>query len=400
MQLEERVSPEDSANTAGRFYDQVGPGTPAGQYLRRFWTPVALLDDIAPGRARTVQVMCELFTYYRGESGTPHLIANECAHRHTRLAPNGIVEDDCIRCFYHGWKYDQEGQCVDQPAEGDQSFAHKVQIKSYPVREYLGLVFAYLGTGDPPPFPQIHLFEGDGVRNSSSYTRKTSFFNSLDNQADWVHANFVHARSEFTKIGINREVPVVTAEETEFGLAGYLTYSDGIVGVNYVLMPLAMYIIGSQSRPQGYDRSILTHQIAWRVPMDDNSHRSFNIYYADVTGEGARLFSEERRRNYEQLKGLPSRDDMVDAIYRGDIHVNEVDESRPDIVGIQDTVTMEMQRPISEREPDRLGRSDTALILLRKMWMREIRNMLAGEPMKEWTWPADLRAISQMPESR
>jgi 5,5'-dehydrodivanillate O-demethylase len=118
MQLDDRATGEVSPELSTRFYDRVGPGTPAGQYLRRFRTPVALLDDVKPARSRTVQIMGELFTYYRGEGGSPHLVANECAHRHTRLAPNGIVSDDCISCFYHGWKYDAGGRLDGGTARG------------------------------------------------------------------------------------------------------------------------------------------------------------------------------------------------------------------------------------------------------------------------------------------
>src|SRR5713226_7171098 len=104
--------------------------------------------------------MSEDFTLYRGQSGTPHLVAFRCAHRGTQLS-TGWVEGDCIRCFYHGWKYDGAGQCVEQPAE-DSSFPPKVKIVSYPTEEYLGLIFAYLGDAEhgdtgafrPPPLPR------------------------------------------------------------------------------------------------------------------------------------------------------------------------------------------------------------------------------------------------------
>src|SRR4029453_2584574 len=100
------------------------------------------------------------FTIYRGEDGTAHVVAPRCAHRGTQLS-TGWVEGDCIRCFYHGWKYDGAGQCVEQPAE-DAGFAGKVKIESSPTEEYLGLVFAYLGEAQrdatgafrPPPLPR------------------------------------------------------------------------------------------------------------------------------------------------------------------------------------------------------------------------------------------------------
>ncbi len=398
MQLGERPTDQlRPPEVTERFYDRTGPETPAGRYLRRFWIPVAVLDDVKPGRAKTITIMDERFTYYRGETGTPHVLAAECAHRHASLAPTGIVEGDCLRCFYHGWKYDASGQCLEQPAEGAIDFAHKVQIKSYPVRLYVGLVFAYLGEGEPPEFQELHVLHGEGVLHTDAYVRKTNFFNSLDNSADWAHVNFVHERSAFTTTGINREVPTVTAEETAFGLTGYCAYTDGVVGLNYILMPICMYIMAVHEDPAA--PITLIHHLAWRVPIDDNTHRSFNVRLAEVTGERARQFRESLQSSHEILATFPSRQSVLDSIYRGDIHINEVDEARPDIIGMQDTVTMEMQRPISRREPDRLGKSDAAVILLRRIYMREIRNMLDGKPLKEWVWPPDIRAVSQVATS-
>src|ERR671926_500887 len=129
-------------------FEHVGPRTLAGRYLRRFWQPLARAEDVAPGEAKPVRLVGEDFTLYRGEAGTAHVVAYRCAHRGTQLS-TGWVEGDCIRCFYHGWKYDQTGQCVEMPAE-DPSFPPKVQIASYPTQEYLGIIFAYLGEGEPP----------------------------------------------------------------------------------------------------------------------------------------------------------------------------------------------------------------------------------------------------------
>src|ERR671932_1512808 len=133
-------------------FEHVGPGTLAGRYLRRFWQPLYRAADLAPGQAKPVRLIGEDFTLYRGEAGTPHAVANRCAHRGTQLS-TGWVEGDCIRCFYHGWKYDETGQCVEMPAE-DPSFPPKVKIQSYLTREYLGFIWAYLGKGEAPEFPR------------------------------------------------------------------------------------------------------------------------------------------------------------------------------------------------------------------------------------------------------
>src|SRR5438105_2887509 len=133
-----RITYEDFLHT--------GPGTLAGRYLRRFWQPVHVSRELQPGQAKPVRIMSEDFTLYRGEDGAPHLLDFRCAHRGTQLS-TGWVEGDCIRCFYHGWKYDPTGQCVEQPAE-DAGFAQKVTIRSFPCEEYLGLIFAYFGDAE------------------------------------------------------------------------------------------------------------------------------------------------------------------------------------------------------------------------------------------------------------
>ena len=128
------------------------PGTLAGRYLRRFWHPVYRSADLVAGRPVRLEVLSEHFTLYRGESGAVFLLVDRCPHRQTSLV-HGWVEGDRIRCFYHGWVFDGAGQCIEQPAE-KASFAAKVKVCSYPVEEYLGLIFAYLGDGAPPPFPR------------------------------------------------------------------------------------------------------------------------------------------------------------------------------------------------------------------------------------------------------
>jgi len=84
---------------------RTGPKTLAGKYLRMFWQPVFCSHELAAGRAAPIRILGEDLTLYRGESGTPHVIGFRCAHRKTQLSI-GWIEGDCLRCFYHGWKYD------------------------------------------------------------------------------------------------------------------------------------------------------------------------------------------------------------------------------------------------------------------------------------------------------
>jgi nitrite reductase/ring-hydroxylating ferredoxin subunit len=128
-----------------RQLTQTAAGTPMGTLLRSFWQPVAPADSVEPGKARALRVLSEDLTLYRGESGTPYLIGARCAHRCTVLH-TGWVQDDQVRCMYHGWRYDGTGRCTEMPAEKNVS-PDLVKIAGYPVHEYGGLLFAYLGTG-------------------------------------------------------------------------------------------------------------------------------------------------------------------------------------------------------------------------------------------------------------
>lgn len=159
-----------------------GPGTLAGRYLRMFWQPVCCSYELAAGRALPVRILGEDFTVYRGDSGAAYLVGPRCAHRGTQLSV-GSVEGECIRCFYHGWKYDGSGRCVEQPAEG-QSFAAKVRIAGYSVKEYMGLIFAYVGEGAPPPLPRYPRFESPDISlDVAGLRRICNYFNNIDTRS-------------------------------------------------------------------------------------------------------------------------------------------------------------------------------------------------------------------------
>ena len=366
---------------------RTGPGTIAGRYLRRFWQPVYVAERLKAGQAMPIRIMGEDFTLYRGESGAPYVIDFRCAHRGTQLSI-GWVEGECIRCFYHGWKYDGTGQCVEQPAEGE-SFAAKVKILSYPTREYLGLVFAYFGEGEVAPFRRYPQLEAEGVLDVSSYSRQCNYFNALENGVDQAHVPFTHAKSNFTKFGLNWDIPKITAEETDYGVAMYGTRANGIARVNHYLMPNVLYIKGSPDESAEMWRDAF----AWRVPIDDESHASFNISMLHITGAAVERYRDQRRQRRAALATLPSAREMADAVLAGKLSIHEI-EDRPDIVNIQDHIAQEGQGAIPERDTERLGRSDTAIILMRKIWLRELRALSEGRPLKNWFLPDELAATS------
>src|SRR3954447_10185755 len=134
--------------------------------MRLHWQPVMLGEELPAGRSKPMRIMSEDFTLYRGESGTPHVVAFRGAHRGTQLSTGWVVGDE-LRCFYHGWKYDGSGQCTEQPAEPE-PFCSRIRIRSYPIQEYLGLLWAYLGEGEPPAmrrFQQLEEQSETDIRN-------------------------------------------------------------------------------------------------------------------------------------------------------------------------------------------------------------------------------------------
>ena len=369
-------------------YAHTGPETLAGRYMRRFWQPVYLAADLPPGHTKPIRVMSEDYTLFRGESGQVHLVDYRCAHRGTQLS-TGWVEGDCIRCFYHGWKYDGSGQCVEQPAE-DAGFASKVRIKSYPCEEYLGLIFAYLGDQAPPLLPRYPEFEGEGVLQAGTYTRYCNYFNNIENSADEVHLPFVHRKSGFTDFGLREwDIPRVRAEETNYGMIQYATRADNIERITHFLMPNMIYIKVAPEDAQ----SDWVDYLAWRVPVDDEHHRSFNLSLAHVTGEAAERYRERQRQREARLAELPSPNDLAAAVLRGGLRVHDI-EDYANIVLVQDTVAQVGQGVIADREHERLGRSDATLILLRRLWTRELRALAERQPLKEWSRRERLAATS------
>lgn len=380
-----------SVNQDWQDFYHTGPDTLAGRYMRRFWHPVYEAANLQPGRAVPIRLLSEDFTLYRGQGGTPHVVAFRCAHRGTQLS-TGWVEDDCIRCFYHGWKYDSTGQCVEQPAE-EAGFAAKVRIRAYPTTEYLGLIFAYLGEGDPPPIPRWSSLEQEGVLSANSYFRGSNVFNNLESNMDELHVAFVHRNSAFSTTGLNRDLPAVTGEETEYGIVKYGTRSDGVVRVSHFAWPNVLYIAGS---PSPGNEGRWSEHVGWRVPIDDVSHRSFMVELIHTHGEDAERLRQEMADKKKLRAPDPNRRtaaEVAEAILRGELHVDDVAD-RPDIVNIQDYVAQAGQGRVIDRSTEHLGRSDVLVILFRKIWERELRALAEGRPVKDWRLPEGLSVTS------
>src|SRR4051794_19579048 len=298
-------------------YANAGPNTAMGKVLRQFWQPVAVTDGLVPGQAIPSRILHEDLTVYLGESGTPYVVASRCAHRGTQLS-TGWVEGDCVRCFYHGWKYDASGQCVEMPAE-DVSFPAKVRIASYPTREYLGLIWAYLGEGEAPAFPRYAEFEDfDGVIEIDSYVRRCNYFQNLENSLDMCHVGFVHSDNvaSFAGIGSGETLP---AAEGDWGVVYTATRANGEIRINQFGMPNIFHMNALPTDPEiGWQESLF-----WWVPVDDATHVQFSIHRLPITGETAERICARRQERRATI--ALAHQDVCEQILAGTLRLRDVD---------------------------------------------------------------------------
>ena len=245
-----------------------GPETLAGRYMRMFWQPVYRSADLKAGRAVSLRIMSEDFTLYRGQGGAPFVVGPRCAHRHTQLSV-GRVEGDCIRCLYHGWKYDGGGRCIDQPAE-PVGFTKDVGVAGYPTREYLGLIFAYLGGGQAPALPRFPEFEAEGVLEIETFVRACNYFNGLDNACDPLHVFITHR-----DVRMKVDVRSIAADESEFGVTIKTSRTKrSRARLNLFGMPnVALFRLP----PAGRSERSWRECASWSVPRDDEHFVSFNL---------------------------------------------------------------------------------------------------------------------------
>jgi 5,5'-dehydrodivanillate O-demethylase len=371
-----------------RYQDLVSttPESLAGTFLRRFWHPIHRAEELPAGSAKPIEIMSERFTLYRGASGTPHVVGFRCPHRGTQLSA-GWVEGDCIRCMYHGWLFDESGQCTEQPAE-ETSFAPKIRIRSCPTREYLGLIFAYFGAGDPPPFPRYRHMEEEGILEVlSTEVWPCNFFQRIDNNGDTYHVPFVH-RGAYSASAANRRsgLPEISKEESPWGTTGYAGFAEGWRNVFQFFMPNAYAFRNPSPEPE----CEWEDRMQWDVPLDDDRSLEFRLRRLPLTGEAANAYRARRA----EVAGQPKLSvvQMGEAVLSGKLRFEDLDaffRDKISLVHTQDYVAQVGQGALAERAQEHLGRSDIGVILFRKIWERELRALAEGRPLKKWILPQD-----------
>jgi 5,5'-dehydrodivanillate O-demethylase oxygenase subunit len=368
-----------------RDFLKTGPDTIAGKYLRSFWQPVFRSEDVKVGQAKPVKVFCEEFAIYRGEDGKVRLTQPRCAHRGAKLSV-GWVEGNDIKCAYHGWSYNGDtGQCTRQPAE-PKPFCDQVKLRVYPVQEYLGLVFAYLGEGEPPRLQRSPEFETD--RFFAALTIDiwpANYWTQLENSIDYAHTEFLHWHFYY------KTPKEINVDETDYGISVFVPgLSDEFV---YDSMYFVMPNTHEWAAPPGNDRSMATFARSWRIPVDDESHIRFDY----------RAFPFVKKDDAEALMKVDARINQpigtaagfANQILDGTLDFKTL-KANPEIVAgqltnVQDCAVMSSMYPMATREHNEmLGQTDLGIALLRRLWRQELTAFATGQKTRDWKRPASL----------
>jgi 5,5'-dehydrodivanillate O-demethylase oxygenase subunit len=357
-------------------------GTPGGTFMRQFWLAVERADDLAPGRAKPLRIMSENYTLYRGASGKAQIIDARCPHRGAMMHL-GWVEDDDIRCIYHGWKFDCSGQCIEQPAEVE-GYNRKVRIRTYPTREHMGLIFGYFGDGEPPPFPPFPEPSREGLIDSwPVYRVPCNYLQSFENSMDEVHVAFTHAPGgSHAKLAV--DLPVITAKETEWGLLRFGTRATGKVRQTLHYAPNIVRVIvppiAGMDGVGGWPEIIFSF-----TPVDDETHLWLITSKVYVTGKDAAAFREKRAALDRARAEAPPVQQVVDDLWAGKLSFADV--RHPDLAVVQDIAVQAGQGAIEDRKREFLGRSDAAIIQWRRILARELTAIAEGRSPKRWSVP-------------
>ena len=385
-----------SAKENQRLTDAMA-GTPAGLVLRGYWQPAALVEELTPERPVVpVTLMGEKLVLFRAEDGGYGLLGRHCPHRGADLC-YGRREDGGLRCTFHGWLFDVNGRCLEQPAEPAGSHFHTMLThKAYPCQARNGIVFAYLGDGDPPPLPEHDCFEAPEQQTFAfKGLWECNWLQALEVGIDPAHASFLHRFFEdedpeeaygrqfrggaagtgipLTRILREFNRPVIRTEDTDFGFR--LVTTRGIDGdiVHYritnLVFPNAIAI------PMSEEMTITQ----WHVPID-NEHC---YWYSIFTSFGGAVDRDLMRAQRLEAHSLP---DYRPRTNKSNNYGFDPDEQRnatftgmgPDI-NVHDQWAVESPGPIQDRTQEHLGQSDVGI----KRYRRLLRQAMGADAATE-----------------
>jgi nitrite reductase/ring-hydroxylating ferredoxin subunit len=376
---------------------KTGPAAPAGALLRRYWQPAALSEELQGDRPiRPIRLLGQNVVLFRDDKGALGMIDRDCPHRGADLA-FGRIEDGGLRCLFHGWLFNTAGECIETPAEpAGSTLCERVRQRSYPVCERNGIIFAYLGDGEPPAFPALdcfiapdtHVFAFKGYLNCN-------WLQALEVGVDPAHASFLHrffededtsgaygrqfrgasADSDMPMTRVLRDFsrPKIEVETTDIGFRIIALRDLGDerthVRVTNLLFPQAFVI------PMSQEMTITQ----WHVPIDDTSC----YWYALFTSFTAPVEKAEMRRQRLQLYTLPDYKPRLSQANDYGFNTREQQDrtytGMGEDINLHDQWAVESQGPIQDRTREHLGLSDKGIVAYRKILLSNIRQVTRGE---------------------
>jgi 5,5'-dehydrodivanillate O-demethylase len=338
---------------------RVGPGTAAGIMLRRYWWPVGFSDHVkvkgSPVRAR---LLGEDFVLFRDGHARLGMVDLHCSHRGSSLE-FGRVEDQGIRCCYHGWLYDVGGNCLEQPAEpADSTFKERIKHGAYQTQELAGFIFAYIGPSPAPLLPRYDLLlEENGERVIGAGTEYCNWLQRAENSVDQTHLVALHA-PEYPQMALKR--PDIGWQQTAYG-AKITMHVPGVTKPKH-----SHWIFPSHTRhTTARQGRIPDHAIRFRVPTDDTHTATFWLRFTP--------YSEAERSKKLEQRTVGFENDQP-GIY------TRVDDGWWGVASHdQDRVAQESQGAIYDRSKEHLGAADEGVILLRKLIIESIDAVRAGQ---------------------
>ena len=339
---------------------QVGPGTPAGELLRRYWHPIAIAADLTPENPTMfLRRLGEDLVLFRSTKGEVGLLHDRCSHRGVSLS-YGRVEERGLACAYHGWLYDVQGNCLETPAEPKESkFCLTVKHKAYPVKKLAGLYWAYMG---PLPAPEIPKWDVWARTDGWHWLRALpqldcNWLQAMENSVDTAHLHILHQdlvtdgfKVTSTTRGTIDNLVDYGITEYEYGFIKRRVFGDGKVEEHPLLFPTWL-------------RQANRTQI--RVPIDDTHTYVVYVHFVPDSA-GPRPADGEVPVNYRKPFKNPPEKRHPDARHR----LDEVDA--------QDFMAWETQGSIHDRTRERLAVSDHGIVQYREMLMREIKKVQQG----------------------
>jgi len=347
---------------------RVGAGTPMGELLRRYWHPVAATSQLHDHATLPVRLMGENLVLYKDRQGDYGLIGDRCPHRNVNLI-YGIPDQEGLRCPYHGWLFNHEGRCLEQPYEKaedpTESFKHKIRTTAYPVQELGGLIFAYLGPEPAPLLPRWDLLVWDHVyRDIGMCVIPCNWLQIMENSVDPLHVEWLHghfANYVWERLEQPERMKSITAHE----LIGFDVFEHGIIKRRLLAGETKDDVNWKFGHPLVFPNLLKVGGFQYRVPMDD-THTLHIWYYTYAPPDGTKVSKDEPVPFYQvpvpdmQPGGLP-------------------DWAQLDFTAGQDIVMWCTQGDITDRSQENLGRSDKGLILYRQLLRDNIEKVQRGE---------------------